>query len=57
MQRLGIYKKTPSKKKESKPNEWVSGEYLGDKVQIDVKYVPKKCMSKELQEISKIFSV
>ena len=50
MQRLGIYKKTPSKKKESEPNEWVSGEYPGDKVQVDVKYVPKKCMSKELQE-------
>ena len=50
MQRLGIYKKTPSKKKEGEPNEWVSGEYPGDKVQIDVKYVPKKCMSKELQE-------
>ena len=45
-----IYKKTPSKKKEGEPNEWVSGEYPGDKVQIDVKYVPKKCMSKELQE-------
>ena len=28
----------------------MSGEYPGDKVQIDVKYVPKKCMSKELQE-------
>ena len=50
MQRLGIYEKTPSKRKESEPNEWVSGEYPGDKVKIDVKYVPKKCMSKELQE-------
>ena len=50
MQRLGIYKKTPSKKKKSEPNEWVSGEYPGDKIQVDVKYVPKKCMSKELQE-------
>ena len=50
MQRLGIYKKTPSKKKESEPKEWISGEYPGDKVQVDVKYVPKKCMSKELQE-------
>ena len=50
MQRLGIYEKTPSKRKESEPNEWMSGEYPGDKVQIDVKYVPKKCMSKELQE-------
>ena len=42
MQRLGIYKKTPSKKKESEPNEWVSGEYPGDKVQVDVKYVSKE---------------
>ena len=50
MQRMGIYKKTPSKKKESEPNEWVSGEYPGDKIQVDVKYVPRKCMSKELQE-------
>ena len=49
MQRLGIYEKTPSKRKESEPNEWMSGEYPGDKVKIDVKYVPKKCMSKELQ--------
>ena len=50
MQRLGIYEKTPSKRKESEPNKWVSEEYPGDKVQLDVKYVPKKRMSKELQE-------
>ena len=50
MQRIGIYEKTPGKKKESEPNEWVSGEYPGEKIQVDVKYVPKKCMSKELQE-------
>ena len=50
MQRLGIYERIPSKRKESEPNEWVSGEYPGDKVKIDVKYVPKKYMSKELQE-------
>ena len=55
MQRLGIYEKTPSKKKESEPNEWISGEYPGEKVQVDVKYVPKKCMSKELQEIGEKF--
>ena len=48
MQRLGIYKKTPSKKKESEPNEWVSGEYPGDKVQIDVKYVSRKRMEKRI---------
>ena len=38
MQRIGIYEKTPSKKKESEPNEWVSGEYPGEKIQVDVKY-------------------
>ena len=27
MQRLEIYEKTPSKRKESEPNKWVSGEY------------------------------
>ena len=50
MQRLGIYKKTPSKRKESEPNEWVTGEYPGEKIQVDVKYVPTKCMSKELKK-------
>lgn len=50
MQRLGIYEKAPSKKKESEPNEWVTGMYPGEKVQVDVKYVPKACMSPELQE-------
>ncbi len=55
MQRLGIYTKAPSKKKENEPNEWVTGEYPGEKVQVDVKYVPKKCMSKELQEIGEKF--
>ena len=51
MQRMGIYKKAPSKKKESEPKEWVTGEYPGEKIQVDVKYVPKKCMSPELQEM------
>ena len=51
MQRMGIYKKTPSKKKEAEVTEYVAGEYPGEKIQIDVKYVPKKCMSPELQEI------
>ena len=50
MQRLGIYEKVESKKKESEPNEWVTGMYPGEKVQVDVKYVPKACMSPELQE-------
>ena len=50
MQRLGIYKKTPSKKKKSEPSEWITGTYPGEKIQVDVKYVPKTCMSPELQE-------
>lgn len=50
MQRLGIYEKAPSKKKESEASEWVTGMYPGEKVQVDVKYVPKACMSPELQE-------
>ena len=33
MQRMGIYKKAPSKKKESEPSEWITGEYPGEKVQ------------------------
>ncbi len=50
MQRLGIYKKAPSKKKSKEPAEWVTGNYPGEKVQVDVKYVPRECMSPELQE-------
>ena len=50
LQRLGIYEKAPNKKKESEPSDWITGKYPGDKVQVDVKYVPKKCMSPELQE-------
>ena len=51
LQRLGIYKKAPSKKKESEPCKWVTGTYPGEKVQVDVKYVPKKCLSPELREM------
>ena len=51
LQRLGIYKKAPSKKKESEGCEWTTGTYPGEKIQVDVKYVPKKCMSPELQEM------
>ena len=50
MQRLGIYEKAPSKKKQPQPKEWVTGNYPGDKVQIDVKYVPEECLTKELKE-------
>ncbi len=50
LQRMGIYQKAPSKKKESEPKEWITGMYPGDKVQVDVKYVPRKCLTKELQD-------
>lgn len=48
MIKLGIYKKTPSKKKAYEPIEWEEILYPGQKVQIDVKYVPRVCMTKEL---------
>ena len=51
LQRLGIYEKCPSKKKESEPVEWITGKYPGEKVQVDVKYVPQKCLSEELQKL------
>lgn len=50
MRRVGIYEKTPSKKKQyiAKPYEQMT--YPGERVQIDVKCVPKACLCKELQE-------
>ena len=51
MVRLEIYKKTPSKKKRIQPPEVPIAQYPGERVQIDVKYVPKECMSKELKDL------
>ena len=48
--KLGIYKKTPSKKKTYEPKEYEQMRYPGERVQVDVKYVPTKCLTKELQE-------
>lgn len=50
MVKLGIYKKTPSKRKHVQPPEVPVATYPGERVQIDVKYVPAECMSKELKE-------
>ena len=33
MQRIRIYKKTPSKKKRAQPVEWETGKYPGEKIQ------------------------
>ena len=50
MVRLGIYNKTPSKKKEKNGGYYKQATYPGEKIQVDVKYVPKKCLSPNLQE-------
>ena len=50
MQRIGIYNKTPSKKKEYEPKPYEQMKYPGERVQIDVKYVPLKNLTKEVKE-------
>lgn len=50
MVRMGIYKKAPSKKKVYEPKAYHQMTYPGQRVQVDVKYVPMKCMTKELKE-------
>ncbi len=50
LQRLGIYEKAPSKAKEQENIEKIPVTYPGEKVQVDVKHVPRKCLTKELQE-------
>jgi len=51
MVRLGIYKKLPSKRKHIQPPEVPIATYPGERVQVDVKYVPRECMSQELKEL------
>ena len=51
MQRIGIYKKAPSKKKKYEPKPYQKMSHPGERIQIDVKYVPQKCMSNELKEL------
>ena len=50
MQRIGIYNKAPSKKKAYEPKPYQQMTYPGERVQIDVKYVPKKSLTKEVIE-------
>ena len=50
MIRLGIYKKTPSKKKQPENREYKQATYPGEKIQVDVKYVPTNCMLNEDKE-------
>ena len=51
MCRIGIYEKTPSKKKEYRAKPYEQMTYPGERIQIDVKYVPTNCLTKELQEM------
>ena len=51
MQKLGIYNKAPSKKKEYEPKLYQQMTYPGERVQIDVKYVPTKNLTEEVKEI------
>jgi transposase InsO family protein len=51
MRRLGIYTPAPSKKKQYVPKTYEEMSYPGQRIQIDVKYVPTNCLCKELQEM------
>ena len=51
MQRIGIYKKAPSKKKEYEPKPYEQMKYPGERIQIDVKYVPGKSLTDEVKEV------
>ena len=51
MQKLGIYNKAPSKKKEYEPKLYQQMTYPGERVQIDMKYVPAKNLTEEVKEI------
>lgn len=50
MQRIGIYNKVPSKKKKYEPKQYKQMSYPGERVQIDVKYVPAKSLTREVKE-------
>lgn len=48
--KLNIYNKAPSKKKIYEPKEYHQMTYPGERVKVDVKYVPSKCLTKDLKE-------
>ena len=50
MVKIGIYTKAPSKKKVYEPKTYQQMKYPGERVQVDVKRVPSKCLTKELIE-------
>lgn len=50
MQKIGIYQKTPSKKKQYVPKPYEQMSHPGERIQIDVKYVPTNCLTKDQRE-------
>lgn len=48
--KLKIYQKAPKKKKVYEPKYYEQMTYPGERVQVDVKYVPSKCLTTELRE-------
>ena len=55
MQRIGIYKKTPSKKKQYEAKPYEQMKYPGERIQVDVKYVPRKNLTEEVKEKDGIY--
>ena len=55
MQRLGIYNKAPSKRKQQEKPNIKQATYPGEKVQVDVKYVPTECLTPQLIELGERF--
>ena len=55
MQRIGIYKKTPSKKKQYEAKPYEQMKYPGERIQVDVKYVPRKNLTEEVKERDGIY--
>lgn len=51
MRKMGYYRKKLESTKDRKPKKYEDMNYPGERVQIDVKYVPMSCLSKELQEM------
>ena len=53
--KLGIYNKTPSKKKKYAKKAYQQMIYPGERVQ--VKYLPMNCLSKELKEQGERYNI
>lgn len=50
MRKLGYYRKKLASTKDRKPKKYEDMDHPGERIQIDVKYVPKACLTQELQD-------